>query len=528
MDPTDEQHAGEGMPTIEREVTSRRPRILGILRVVLVPAALAYCIWLVSSNRGELDVFVYSLAAAAMLGFLVLVTVLWALSLRYERLRRALIPLEGAVVAAAIILGVGQRSYEVDTTSDQAAVAFMFGMGCALLLAFLHPLVDGRRRSGAWLVGAVGVVAALGIALPAALEWADGQDEGDWYAVEQQFVYSSTLGRISEQGVVLGTTGAGYTTPTLSSGHQSELDMYGEVAYPVETTVVSTGPLLQPTSESEVVPSAVLPNDVAWARAVARADGTIDVHVEARMVDVDGPVFAAVRAGSCSGSPAGDPVMDWKIVPGASGTLRRTLPSRVGELRVDAQLSIVIGQVEPLAPTRCIELLDARGVALAQLGGAAFHERCIEPLTIDPTDVTQLQPSSFDDARCAAELERLASPTSGVIVVRPAVAGHRACLEDAGIEATEHELPGGSVVFGRVEPITIDDPMLGCPGTTADTSTDPAVAIPVLTPSPVIGGVGSGLTLEPVPPGTPGAVPGDAVLDDLNGETPADVAEKIR
>jgi hypothetical protein len=220
--------------------------------------------------------------------------------------------------------------------------------------------------------------------------------------------------------------------------------------------------------------------------------------------------------------------MDWKIVPGASGTLRRTLPSRVGELRVDAQLSIVIGQVEPLAPTRCIELLDARGVALAQLGGAAFHERCIEPLTIDPTDVTQLQPSSFDDARCAAELERLASPTSGVIVVRPAVAGHRACLEDAGIEATEHELPGGSVVFGRVEPITIDDPMLGCPGTTADTSTDPAVAIPVLTPSPVIGGVGSGLTLEPVPPGTPGAVPGDAVLDDLNGETPADVAEKIR
>lgn len=539
--------------TIEADAPeSRRRSVLRGVRRLATPAAIVVA-WLVvvtQWNASDTALFNWAtITAGIVLG---IVTVLWLVSLKFPALRRALLPFEGGLVVGALVLAWATKGREVDMLSDRVIIASAFGVIAALLLAFMQQLVVGRDRAWAWLTGVVVVCTLAGIAVPATLDWLDG-DMGDFG--EESALAGEVVGRSTSDGFRLDDVSVSYGAPALGHGYVDDAAATYGMAYaePASAIDPSVGePTAMPVDPMVGVPappgyaeddSSLASN---WAKLLAHPDGTISLEIDPSIArGVRGTIKASLRTGDCRAAYDGRELATLTLPRRGEATAERELSVRVQDLRIDDRMSVVVGTTEPLAPTRCVQLLSATGVALAQLGAASFGKACLDPLDLPRGSEYLVRSSTFQDEACATRFERYAKVTNALLVPDERVAEYRACRRshEGSVGVAEERLPHGAIAvtypgnaFGQCWNYGTTSSMgMGFASTTAAVGPAPmpadvAIAEPGVDAAPAVGST--------VPPGpgdaSPvGVAPAEptataAVAADLDGLSPDELAAKIR
>lgn len=567
-DSTTEQDPIEPIDPAPTGSTTRRSILRAVRRLATpVSIVVAWIVVVTQWNQSDTALFNWAtITAGIVLG---IVTVLWLVSLKFPALRRALLPFEGGLVVAAVVLAWATGGREVDMLGDRIAIAFAFGVIAALLLAFMQQLVAGRDRASAWMTGVVVVCALAGIAVPATLDWLDSTAD----MVPYDSAYAGEIvGRSSTDGFRLDDVSLLYDAPTLAGGYNDEAAaaLYG-VGYATPVEAVGFTESVDPAAGVAYATPAPMPGMIEggssvptvrndWGRLLAQPDGAIKLVVQPGIATgVTGAIIGSLRRGDCSNAN-GKELLSVKL--GRSGDrIERTLPMQVEDLRIDDRISFVIGTAEPLAPTRCIQLLSGAGIAMAQLGAASFNDECLEPLDLPRGSEYLVRPSTFQDTTCATRFDELSQLSASLLVPSDNVDGFRDCrrTQEPGIVATERRLPKGAIavtypdhVFGQCVMYGVNALTYGSFGATGGAVVDPNAASPV--PSdvegPIAGASPTGPAVTTAPPAgaaSAGAAPaapggsaapaapvlvdpatGEVVSEDLDGLTHEELGEKIR
>lgn len=500
-----------------------------LARALALPTIVAAGLLLVLMREGGPALPWFFLVTTACL---VLCVALAALSLRArhsDRARRAVRPVEAGILVG-IVVWLGVAILGGVAALDAFAAGSLAACGVTLVASVLHPLIEGRRRSraafGALLVLAVAVV-GWGSAL---FTGAFDHYEDQWFEIEAHEPQRQLVQRVGERGVLLGEPLVVSGASPLDSGYVASAHdpsiitaVPGIPGDPAAPAVDSAGPIPPsghtiPQALADVAAVAAAPAStpslVGWASLRARSDQRLELEIDREIAGgLDGPVAIRMQRGSCSGPGKRTPVDSWSWTRRATGTDRRIIQLRVPDLRVDSQLSVVVGTLQPLGPTRCADLLSARGIALASFGAASFHDECIAPLELAPAELDLLLPSSFADRECAETLTRLAGIVAGAVVPAAHVPDVRSCLATANWgnarPPIEHPVPGG-VAFERKGVPSFDDPLLGCAGHWHQGIAWPVGAYPSAEAAPA------------------GAEPASAVVGDLDGVDPAGLPSRLR
>ncbi len=569
--PTDTDTEIEAEPTIEQDAVSpadrsgRRSVLHGVRRVA-TPASIVVAWIVVVTQWNDNDSALFNWATITAGVVLGVVTILWLVSLRFPALRRALLPFEGGLVVAAVVLAWATGGREVDLLGDRIAIAIGFGVVAALLLAFMQQLVAGRDRAWAWLAGVVVVCAAAGIAVPATLDWLDTSEPMSYDAA----FAGEILSRSTDEGFRLDDISVLYDAPTLGGGYNDEAAaaMYG-IGYATPAVMIdpATGLPADTASPTEpamaqAVPAPSMPGSVEgsissvptvrndWGRLLAKPNGAITLAVQPGIATgVTDPIVGSLRRGGCS-DPAGKELLSVKLGRATRDRIERTLPMRVDDLRIEDKLSFVIGTAEPLAPTRCIQLLSGSGIALAKLGAASFNDECLKPLALPRGSEYLVRSSSFQDASCARRFSDFAEISAALLVPRGSVTAYRDChrTHEGRVVATERKLPDGAIAVTYPDYVYGQCLQYGVNGMTYGTgyaSGAVGMASATPTPTPYDGdpdAAGAPALVEPMSPATtspPGpsapAAAAPSMLgtpgvpnEDLDGLTPEEAMAKIR
>jgi hypothetical protein len=431
-DPTQVMESGHSPASIQVPA-SRWARPLSIARGVLLITVLllAWAVLIPGSRSFEPEIDpIYSAGYIVMLVALGIVTATALASLRYERLRRALLPFEVGLFVSVAIIVAGVRGVEVDTNEDAVFIAVLFGFGASLVVAFANTLLDEHRYRGAWIVGVASVVALIGISMPLIADRVSPIDEYDPESY-QRYLVSDLMTRVAPDGAVRLTA----------------VDPNG---MNVDARIVSD-PALHPSAPSAGATAAIGAPLPLRVRLVTDTSGALRLEVE------DAPSFASqggavrveVRRGSCEARSAADIlVRDWRVSARGRGTSRNEFKDvTLDDLQLDDTLYAAIGSGAPLAPVTCVDLIDPRGVALAQAGLARMHDECVKPLGADSEAVASLTADSFQDAACARRFQELVDIAGGMYLVNGrAAAALVQCLDDATISSTLVRVGGGAIV----------------------------------------------------------------------------------
>ena len=446
--------------------------------------------WTTSAEyRGEDPLF--DAGRVAITAGLLVLTVLWVASIRFERLRAALVPIEAGLVAGIAIVLVGARGVEVDTNEDVAAIAVLVGIGTTIVVGVAARLLDGRRSAPWWITAVVVAAIVLGAGLPAI---ADRITETD----ESMSVYTSpdggVLARLTTDGAV-SLTMPFQTIGLVDGSYDSSPSIYAGVPVDPSGAPVPAAAITDPIAGTDAVAVAAMPPTTSvQAGLVVLPNGGVEVRAASLAASNDVPVEAVVREGSCTRS--GVVVDTWTTTNPASAMRHRIAGLDLDDL---AELHLVTGTGRPLAPVRCMDLVDRAGLNLARNGGAEFGRRCIAPLRLDQPAKSALTPASFQDPTCATDLERLTTILQGQWVSPDRAAAARACVIASGADVDFVDLDDGGLVV-RVS-MEVED---------ADASLAASTCL-------IDGGSG-----QPAP-----SSPED-IASDLNGETPEEVLEKLR
>jgi hypothetical protein len=535
--------------------TSRFPggSIARAARLLVTPGAIVAAWAVVVTQWNESDTELFNWATVTTGIVLGVVTIAWLVSLRFPALRRALLPIEGGLAVGAVVLAVATSGREVDMLSDRIAIAVVFGIIAALLLGFTQQLVAGRRRAGAWLGGIAVACAAAGIVVPATLDWL----EGPYSSPAELDFPGEVVGRSTPAGFRLDDVTLEYTAPTLGSGYIDDaaamsgmafaepalaidpatgepIDDAAAVAVPVDaaapaiaspTDAAPPAAPSMPAGAPSAATSAPMSGPVVrsdWAQLYAQPDGSIRLAVQSAVgAGVDGAVRASLRQDGCRTAHEAKELLSLELARSSRGTVERTLPTSIDDLRIDDQLSVVIGTAKPLAPTRCIELLSPTGIALAQLGAARFGADCMAELGVPRGDEYLVQASSFQDPTCAKRFEEYRDVSTGLLVTKAKVGDFHACRRsrERAMATTERELPHGAIAvryddlstYGDCAQYAVNAMSLGGYAVASTTYANASPApVPYATPVPT----------APLAPGAPS--------EDLDGLTPEEVAAKIR
>ncbi|MCW2922472.1 MAG: hypothetical protein JWL76_2346 [Thermoleophilia bacterium] len=546
-------------------VPSRRRSVLRGARRLATPAAIvvAWIVVVTQWNASDTALFNWAtITAAIVLG---VVTVLWLVSLRFPALRRALLPFEGGLVVGALVLAWATKGTEVDMLADRVIISSVFGVIAALLLAFMQQLVAGRDRAWAWLTGVVVVCALAGIALPATLDWLDG-DMGELGF--DATLAGEVVGRSTADGFRLDDVSIQYGAPALGRGYIDDAAAAYGVAFaepaaavdpatefgsvvPTDAAIASpTDPSIGgPTPPGYIEGEATgTPN---WAQLLAHPGGKISLAIAPSIArGARGTVVASLRRGDCGDAYDGDELATLTLHRSSGAKVDEELSLRVKDLRVDDRLSVVIGTTEPLAPTRCAQLLSPTGVALAQLGAASFSAECLDPLDLPRGSEYMVRSSTFQDEACASRFERYATVTNALLVPGPGVAEYRAChrSHEASVNVTEQRLPHGAIAvtypanaFGQcwshgtasLAGVGYASTGVAVGPAPAPMPDDVAVADPGVGAAPAVGstvppGPGSASPAAAAAPAVAQPATDGSVAEDLDGVSPQELAVKIR
>ncbi len=373
------------------------PRVVRIVRWSLAPAAIVYIWWVIVAQWGGSDTRLFNWATVLAAVLLGIVTIAWITSIKWTRLQRALAPLEAGLVVGALVMGLSTSGQEVDQMGDHAAIAVTMGVVAAIVVGFVLPLVEHRRRAWAWMIGAMAICAGIGIVVPAALDWyGTGSDEIP-EAMVPDTALSNVLPRLAHDGVQLTSSYITTGTTSLDTGYvgdpfalQSPMENAGSAS--VGSDVAAAPVAVQEAGE--------------WASLRVQADGSVRVRVSpviAGAASTDAQV--SIDRARCS--EVGDDTQVVRFaVPKQAGIVEKATPLTLDDLDDDTQIRAVIGTGAALAPVRCVELVDATGLKLARAGAASFHAECIEPLGIKRDAIGSLRPSSFQDSACAKRLQQ--------------------------------------------------------------------------------------------------------------------------
>lgn len=389
-------------------------------RVVAVVAALVI-LWFVvltwwSQYASEPDAMpaLISISVAALA-----VTALWLASLRWVRLRRALLPIDVGVLVAALVLVVGHRGFHFAFfDSETGSLALLSGAVIAAVVAFIAPLFEGVRHGGRWIAGIVVVLALGAIALPDLYGVAGEPDdfyggappEGYWEVGVANLVTADGRMRISKNADRYQVTplGAGYSSdPWAQYGTPSAIPLDSEADDPAAAAGAP------PSAVGGSPPPGVTSGPGASAQpplvVLTDAAGTLELRVKREFVEGLGQVQLEVRRGSCAASPppaAAQRVDMWQA--GASGAIVRRLPLTLDQLKPTDELVLLVGSGRPLAPVRCLDMLSRSALALAKDGGVEFAKQCADVLEPPVTSHDEITREALGDAECADQLERLA------------------------------------------------------------------------------------------------------------------------
>jgi hypothetical protein len=410
--------------------------------VVLGSLALMWALTLPGFATSDTEVYVIGQLAIAL--GLAVITATWIASLRWERLRRALLPFEGGLVVAAGVFLFSQPGLEIDTNDDRIFVAGTFGVGAALVLAFAQPIVAGRRRGQAWLVGIVAIAIGIGTALPPALDWVIYSDDERWTSAdERQLRHAETARRITEPGFQLSSSDTFSAQPSLELGYEPHVSQSPGFAELALGDIVGAGAGWFAANGVGVDPAGGPIRPAIHVRTWLVDERTVRLRVSELGA---GPVALAVRRGDCSVTSPDDELLRLDLRDGADVEQRIDLgPAGLG---AGDQLRLLIADPRPLGPVRCVPLVDPLGLRLLAVGDIAFHEECIEPLGLARAARAGVTPSTFEDPGCADRFERLAMSVGSARVPVAAVDGVRSCLEDKGIRVGEQvDLTDGSALL---------------------------------------------------------------------------------
>lgn len=406
---------------------------------------------------------------AGFIALALLVTVVLGASIRSARMRTALRPVEvGALVGVATWLAT-LLFPDDDPYSGQEYLAVGIGIFAMLGWAFIAALVQGRQRERTWLLGTLGVLMVIGFALPPLDRWLADIDAG---AYAQEFGSDSSFATAFGQDGSFSLSGSriyGYTA-AIEAGYEPQASneagpyYYDDPSGPVDANgaTMSTFGDIPPFGGVEL---RVLDDDTL--RLDARPNGAAD----------GSRLQAEIRRGTC-GAPGAVVGGRFDITVGA---LTRTATGiTLADLATNRELVLVAGSGDPLAPVRCIDLVDRGALAAAQLGAASFGKRCIAPLGIDATALRRITVSSFQDARCGEDWVKLARIASARYVSDGAATQVRDCL--AGISLDDslvRDLPGNEALLDLGNP-DLDPRALQC----ADIAMTPAMAVPAPSQDP--------------------------------------------
>lgn len=420
-------------------------------------------------------------------------------ALRSARMRRAVRPIEAGVLAwlvVSLVVAVFGGVAFVDAFSTGAFV----GVAAALVVAFVQPLVEGRRTGRRVMVGTFVVVLGLGGWGTAVFAGVFDHHGEIWLTPDGSEPQRAVLGYVDDGGVLLGQ--AGPVPAPLDAGYADALPHgLGAGAVHPATNPGPVGYGAVPAPAPMAVPTTLIPPLARWATLRARTDGRLELTLDRAVAGrLRVPIEVRVQRGGCGGRDERAAVGSWSWPAGAVGVDRTILPLRLADLRIDTRLAVVVGARAPLAATRCADLVTGLGVALASLGGASFHRDCVAPLELAPAEEQLLAPSSFTDAECADRLERLGGVLAGAVVPTAHAAGVRTCIARASDhereQPVEHAVPGG-VAIERQDLVSIDDPLAACTGRWHE-----PLAWPV----------------EPSDPNAQGAFPASAVVGESHGD----------
>lgn len=436
------------VPPVAAEHVSfvHRPSFLRVRAVLLVLSLLAFwgvmAHWWFDVSGDDFDDPLFDAGRLAVTAGLALLTGLWIASIRYVRLRQALLPIEAGVVVGIAIIVIGVRGVEVDTNEDAAFLAVLIGIGTTIVVGVLAKLVEGRRSAPYW-IGAVMLAAVfLGAGLPAIADGLTSEESNGWSGgafgnpVMTRFTNDGAV-RLTRDYLSTNVVDMGYTT---TEGPFTDGAMPDD-AMPDGTCVGELCPMGLPAGPGE---SQDPPVPTVRVELSVQAAEPLELQLSALTATDAQPVQLAVRRGSCI-RPNDRDIDRWTATTPSQAS-QRTLGS-VG-LGAQSALHLVMGTAQPLAPVRCVDLVDPIGVRLALNGGLEFGRDCIAPLRLDSQARLALTAASLQDKGCADRFEDLDVITAGTIVADDqAVARAKACLASLDVVTRSVRLKDGSTAM---------------------------------------------------------------------------------
>jgi len=375
--------------------------LVGLATVVALAGGwfLVFVLW---TDIADEDSFIFTTVVGACTVAMVLLTAAAGASLRFARLRSALLPIQLGLLVAGAMVALDQRGSEVDTFDDTVAVAVVAGFLTALVLYFAALLLEGSQWRGRWMAGIAFVALLLGLATPPLLERFEPDDYGfggQGVIGMSSFELMSRLtddDRVRLGGAVVDYDANGFANG--SPGH-APVGLGGDVQLLAD------------------------PSDRLAVRLRASVPGATHAKVE-------------LRSGTCH-SRTTTSLGTWSAVVGREEELR-VAELGVRDLDPRDHMHVRWGTGAPLANVVCVDVGGPMPILLAQEGAARFARECLRTVGATRLERVGIRPESLEDPACARRMEALARLAGG------AVYETRARAEEVG-ECIE-ELRGGGAV----------------------------------------------------------------------------------
>jgi hypothetical protein len=371
-------------------------------------------LWSEISDEGS---FVYNVATTLITLLLLALTIAAAASIRFRRLRSALLPIELGLIVGACIVASDSRGSEVDTFDDVIGIAIMFGIATAIVLGFVAAILEGHRYRGRWMVGVAAAIVVLGMATPLVLDRLDSSTAYLDAAQAAQMPNYELMQRFTEDNAV----------------------SLGSMSISTNATTYQTAPVGMATTAP--YPEPVRPAAVGGgARVVVLADDTLEVRLRPT-VPAGTTAVAELRTGHC-GTPSDTVLGHWTV---RAGVLER-LPVTgitVRDLAPERGLQLRWGSGTPLGDVACFDAADPTAVLLAREGAARFGSECLAPLHLTAAVRGQITADSLQDAACAKRMRSLAELAGGAAYAsRETASAVSTCVNGAGAGGDVRPLDG--------------------------------------------------------------------------------------